>query len=240
MKTIRPLLTCIIPLFLGATAAHAELKWEQMAVDLHPTYSDTTAVAHFKYENVGTAPIHFNNVRTSCGCTAAKPAKEDVAPGEKGEITATLQIGDRIGVQTKVVTVETNDPKNPTTALQLKATIPALLEVQPPFISWDGVEPLKPKTINVHAPGDSPVTKVTVTSSDPAIPAKVEPGSSPKDWIITVEPKDRNQLRAASLTIQPDYPAGKPKLYYASARVNNAPASAPATPPPAAASSPTK
>jgi hypothetical protein len=238
MKPSKLLLIIAASLLLGARA-NAQLKWEQMSVDLHPTYSDTTAVAHFKYENIGTAPIHFNAVRTSCGCTAAKPAKEDVAPGEKGEITATLQIGDRIGVQQKTVTVETNDPKNPTTALQLKATIPALLEVQPAFVYWDGVEPLKPKTISVHAPKDSPVTKVTVTSSDPAIPAKVVPGSSPKDWTISVEPKDRAQLRAATLSIQPDYPAGKPKPYYASARVTNAPGSAP-TPPPAAALPPAK
>jgi uncharacterized protein DUF1573 len=233
MKLSKLLLIIAASLFLGVRA-NAQLKWEQMSVDLHPTYSDTTAVAHFKYENIGTTPIHFNAVRTSCGCTAAKPAKEDVAPGEKGEITATLQIGDRIGVQQKTVTVETNDPKNPTTALQLKATIPALLEVQPAFVYWDGVEPLKPKTISVHAPKDSPVTKVTVTSSDPAIPAKVVPGPSPKDWTISIEPKDRAQLRAASLTIQPDYPAGKPKLYYASARVTNAPGSAPTVPPTAA------
>ncbi len=204
-------------------------------MELHPTFSDTTAVAHFKYENVGTTPVHFNAVRTSCGCTAAKPAKDDVAPGEKGEITATLQIGDRTGLQQKSVTVETNDPKSPSTILQLKANIPALIEVQPAFVFWDATEPLKPKTINVHAPKDSPVTKVAVTSSDAAIAAKITPGASPKDWVISVEPKDRNILHATSLVIQPDYPPNKPKLYYAAARVSNAP-----PPAPVAASTPAK
>jgi hypothetical protein len=224
MKTICTLITCTISLLLGAAASHAQLKWEQTEVELRPTFSDATSVAHFKYENIGSTPVHFNAVRTSCGCTAAKPAKEDVAPGEKGEITATFHIGDRIGIQQKTVTVETNDPKNPTTVLKLKAIIPALLEVQPPYVYWDGVEPLKPKSITVHAPKGSPVTKVTVTSSDPAIEAKIVPGSSPKDWTISVEPKDRAQLRAATLTIRPDYPEKAPKLYYASARVTNAPA----------------
>lgn len=238
MKPSKRLLIIVVSLFLGVRA-NAQLKWEQMSVDLHPTYSDTVAVAHFNYENIGKTPIHFNNVRTSCGCTAAKPARDNVAPGEKGEITATLQLGDRTGVQQKTVTVETDDPRNPTTALQLKATIPALIEIQPAFVYWDGVEPLKPKTISVHAPKDSPVTKVAVTSSDPAIPAKIAPGPSPKDWTITIEPKDRAQLRAASLTIQPDYPAAKPKLYYASVRVTNAPDSAP-VPPPASKVPPTK
>ena len=233
MKSTKLFLIAAASLVLSARA-NAQLKWEQTAVDLHPTYSDTVAVAHFKYENVGTTPIHFNSVRTSCGCTAAKPAKDNVAPGEKGEITATLQIGDRTGVQQKTVTVETTDPRTPTTALQLKATIPALIEIQPAFVYWDGVEPLKPKTISLHAPKDSPVTKVTVTSSDPMIPAKVVPGSSPKDWTISVEPADRNQLRAATLTIKPDYPEKTPRLYYASVRVTNAAGPAAASTPIAA------
>ncbi len=238
MKPTKPLLMVAVSLFLGARA-NAQLKWEQMETELHPTFSDTVAVAHFKYENAGKTPIHFNAVRTSCGCTAAKPAKDDVAPGEKGEITATLQIGDRTGVQQKTVTVETNDPQSPSTILKLKAVIPALLEVQPAYVYWDGVEPLTPKTISIHVPKESPVTKVSVTSSDPTINAKVVPGASPKDWTLSVEPQDRKQLRAATLTIKPDYPEKTPKLYYASARVTNAPEAAPA-PAPEAAVPPTK
>ncbi len=238
MKPTKIFLITALSLFLGARA-NAQLQWEQKELDLHPTFTDTTAVAHFKYENVGKTPIHFNAVRTSCGCTAAKPAKDDVAPGEKGEITATLQIGDRVGLQQKSVTVETNDPKSPTTILQLKANIPPLLELKPAFVFWDSAEPLNPKTIDVVVPKESPVTKVTVTSSDPAITAKIAPGSSPKEWTISVQPKDRVALHATTLTIQPNYPPNKPKVYFASARVNPS-TPMPAPPSAAAAVSPAK
>src|SRR5207253_9916927 len=108
-------------------SARAELKWEQTSVELHPTPADKQAVGHFKYENVGKTPVHFKSVHSSCGCTTAQTQKDEVPPGEKGEITATFNIGGRIGTQVKTVSVETEDPSNqgkPVTVLTLKTVLP--------------------------------------------------------------------------------------------------------------------
>src|SRR5438477_12878747 len=118
---------------LLCVGSHAELKWEQTTLDLHPAVGDKTAVAHFKYENVGKTPVHFKSVKASCGCTTTQSQKEVVNPGEKGEIIATFNIGDRTGQQMKTVTVQTDDP-NPsqaTTVLTLKADIPQALDIKP-------------------------------------------------------------------------------------------------------------
>jgi hypothetical protein len=92
--------------------ARAELKWEQTSIELHPAPNDKQAVGHFKYQNVGKAPVHFKSVHASCGCTTAQTQKEEVPPGDKGEITATFNIGDRTGTQIKTVTVETDEATN--------------------------------------------------------------------------------------------------------------------------------
>src|SRR5438477_5407332 len=139
-------------------AASAELKWEQNVVDLHPALGDKTAVAHFKYQNTGTTPVHFRSVKASCGCTATQTQKEVVNPGEKGEVVATFTIGDRTGQQMKTVTVQTDDP-NPTqatTILTLKATIPQSLDIKPAFVYWQSGEELKPKKISIKATKDFP------------------------------------------------------------------------------------
>ena len=73
----------------------AALTWETTEVDVHPTLSDKTAVAHFKYKNTGDKPVKITSVHPSCGCTTAALAKDVVAPNESGEITATFNIGDR-------------------------------------------------------------------------------------------------------------------------------------------------
>src|SRR5713226_7664848 len=145
--------------------ARAELKWEQTQVELHPAVGDKEAIGHFKYQNTGDKPVRFKSVRSSCGCTTAQTQKEEVPPGEKGEITATFKIGGRTGTQVKAVTVDTDDPAHAVTVLTLKAVIPTQLEITPTFVFWGQGEAPKPKTIVVRAAKDFPVKHLKVTSS---------------------------------------------------------------------------
>ncbi len=201
-------------------SAHAELKWDQTMVELHPATADKQAIGHFKYQNTGSKPVRFKSVRTSCGCTAAQSQKEEVPPGEKGEITATFNIGERTGTQVKTVTVETDDPEHVTTVLTLKAVIPQQLEITPTFVFWGQGEAPKPKTIVVRAAKEFPVKHLKVTSSSPDFQTKVEENGNGQ-FKIDVEPKDTSRQIASTLTIQPE---DSQKIFYATARITNAPA----------------
>src|SRR5437899_3540254 len=119
-------LSILLPL-----AAQAELKWEQTQVELHPAVGDKEAVGHFKYQNTGGTDVHFKSVHSSCGCTTAQTQKDQVGPGDKGEITATFKIGDRTGTQVKTVTVETDDLAHAVTTLTLKAVLPEMHRIEP-------------------------------------------------------------------------------------------------------------
>jgi Protein of unknown function (DUF1573). len=198
--------------------ARAGLKWDQTAIELHPTVTDKQAIGHFKYENTGDKPVKFKSVKTSCGCTAAQTQKEEVPAGEKGEITATFNIGERTGTQVKTVTVETDDPANVTTVLTLKAVIPQQLEITPTFVFWGQGEAPKPKTIVVRAAKDFPVKHLKVTSSSPDFRAKVEETGNGQ-FKIDVQPQETNRLIASTLTIQPE---DSQKIFYATARITNA------------------
>jgi len=198
-------LTGIFALIALAESAHAELKWEQTSVELHPALSDKQAVAHFKYENVGKTPVYFRSVKASCGCTTAQTQKDEVPPGDKGEITATFNIGGRTGTQVKTVTVLTDDG---TTQLTLKAVIPQLLELQPMFVMWKSGEEPKAKFITAKVNKDAGVTKLDVVSSMPDFTTKVDPGSAPNEFRISVQPKDTGKPAYSTLTIKPDSPAG--------------------------------
>jgi hypothetical protein len=199
--------------------ARAGLKWDQTSLELHPTATDKQAIGHFKYQNTGDKPVKFKSVRTSCGCTAAQTQKEEVSAGEKGEITATFNIGERTGTQVKTVTVETDDPANVTTVLTLKAVIPQQLEITPTFVFWGQGEAPKPKTIVVRAAKDFPVKHLKVTSSSPDFQAKVEETGNGQ-FKIDVQPQETNKQTASTLTIQPE---DSQKIFYATARITNAP-----------------
>src|SRR2546430_2928355 len=206
-------------------SARAELKWEQTSVELHPTPADKQAVGHFKYQTPGKTPVHFKSVHASCGCTTAQSQKDEVPPGEKGEITATFNIGDRTGTQIKTVTVETDEQTNPKTVLTLKAVIPQQLEISPMFVFWKQGEKPEPKTISVKAGKEFTVKHIKVTSSSPDFQTKVkETGKG--EFKIDVQPKETTNLVASTLTIQPE---DSQKVFCATARITNAP-TAPAAP----------
>ncbi len=214
MNSKVPLL--FVALIFGALpTAHAQLAWEKTEVELHPKLGDKDAVAQFKYENKGKKTVTIKNVKTTCGCTVASLKKNEVAPGEKGEITATFNIGGRTGLQHKAVMVETDDPERPELNLQLHVYILEAVSMQPAFVYWETGEPAKPKTITIKAGEGIEISKLDVSSSSPDFETKVKKGSKEGEFVVSVQPKSTEQLLTSTLTIKPDYP----KTLYASARV---------------------
>ncbi len=72
---------------------------------------------HVKYDfvvsNVGGDLLKIEDVKASCGCTAAKPDKSNLAPGESTNIKVDFNSTGRSGRQTKYITIKTNDPEKP-------------------------------------------------------------------------------------------------------------------------------
>jgi len=201
--------------------AQAELIWEKTELELSPAAGADSAVFNFKYENKGDKQIHINAVRPSCGCTTATLKSNDVKPGEKGEIVATLKTGDHGGVLQKTVTVETDDAAHPQTVLTLKANVSQVLELQPALVFWQAKEEPKPKTIMVKVGKGLNIKKIDVTSSGPEFTTKVEPGAA-GEFKILVTPKDTEHQLNATLSVKPDAssaPELAAKVFTATARV---------------------
>lgn len=190
-------------------------------VELHPAVGDKQAIGQFKYTNVGSTPIKIRSVRSSCGCTTAQSQKDEIPPGQKGEITATFNIGERTGTQVKTVTVETDDAAHATTVLTLKAVLPEMLTITPNFVYWTANEEAKPKTILVKAGKGFDAKNLTVTSSNPEFLTKVEGKAG--EWKINVQPKATTRAMAGALTIRPDFPKDAPRVFMANMSVTGAP-----------------
>lgn len=214
MKTI--LLT--LALIALANIGKAELKWEKTEVELHPVAGDATAVGTFKYKNTGDKPLKISSVKTSCGCTTAALQKNDVAPGESGEITATFKIGGSTGTQVKTVTVQTDDASQPATVLQLRAVIAQPITLRPSFLYWMRGESPKPKRIAVTLDKGIAAKTLKVTSSSPTFTASVA-SSSANEFQIEVTPHDTAEATSATFTIAPDSGG---KVAYANARIIDA------------------
>jgi hypothetical protein len=67
----------------------------------------------YEIQNTGTAELIISQVRASCGCTAVKPDKMRLKPGENTFVTVIFNSENRLGPQEKFVYITSNDPVNP-------------------------------------------------------------------------------------------------------------------------------
>jgi len=94
----------------GATTktAGAQIKFTEEKYDFGSIKQGDIVDHVFKFKNTGTQPLVISNVQASCGCTIPDWTKEPVAPGKTGMISAKFNSAGKMGMQTKVLTIESN------------------------------------------------------------------------------------------------------------------------------------
>lgn len=93
--------------------------------------SDSPLKAKVKIKNVGNQLLKVDKVKPSCGCTTAPLDKDQLKPGETATIDIKFNISSRPGHTSKTIRIHSNDPKNPTKILRLKAEVFVPIVVQP-------------------------------------------------------------------------------------------------------------
>ncbi len=73
----------------------------------------------FSFSNAGDDTLKIQNVKASCGCTAALLSSDIIPPNGKGEIKATFNSRGKVGNIHKTITVFSNSADNPVTQLNL-------------------------------------------------------------------------------------------------------------------------
>jgi Protein of unknown function (DUF1573)/Flagellar-associated PapD-like len=113
---------------------------------LEPLYNFGTAlegemVRHtFKIQNVGKGTLIIRGVKTSCGCTAAKPSKTQLAPGEVASIDVGFDTRFHKGNSHRTITVFSNDPNNPQAVMELQGLVKAQVAAEPSQVDFGTVE----------------------------------------------------------------------------------------------------
>ena len=142
--------TVAMVLILGfAQPGWGMLAWETTEATRRPGPLEESVTTTFQFRNTGDKSVEILDVKSNCGCTTARSDKTVYAPGESGEVTATLNIGSRQGLQVTAITVSTNDGEKPMTLI-VKTLIPEVLRIRPTVVVWPKDAPLDPKVINIH------------------------------------------------------------------------------------------
>lgn len=77
------------------------------------------------FKNGGTEPLLLQNVQGCCGTSVLDYTKEPVMPKKSGFIRVKIYTGGVAAVISKVITINSNDPADPTVRLTLKGAIKA-------------------------------------------------------------------------------------------------------------------
>ncbi|PIE86243.1 MAG: hypothetical protein CSA05_01650 [Bacteroidia bacterium] len=88
------------------------------------TLTQGQSITHeFEFKNAGKSDLMIREVKASCGCTAVKPNKKQIAPGETATIKVTFNTRGKRGRQSKSITIISNDPQNSRTVLWIKGMV---------------------------------------------------------------------------------------------------------------------
>ena len=85
----------------------AKIKFEENLIDYGEVEYDSDGKRTFKFTNIGEAPLVFNRISSSCGCTVPKKPDKPIKPGESAEIEVEYDTK-RIGVFIKAISVSSN------------------------------------------------------------------------------------------------------------------------------------
>ncbi|MFQ5956751.1 MAG: DUF1573 domain-containing protein [Candidatus Brocadiales bacterium] len=94
----------------------------------------------FMFRNDGAGDLTIENVKASCGCTAAAPSQKTIQPGTVAEIGVTFKTNIFVGPVRKTVTVYSNDPETPHYVLTIKANVLEEVVAEPRSLWFDQIK----------------------------------------------------------------------------------------------------
>ena len=154
----------------GTSSAAPSVKLLEPAYDFGAVFQGAQVKHTFSLGNSGPGTLTIGSVTTSCGCTVAQPSKHQVQPGETTDITATFDTGSDKGPAERVITVATNDPKQPRVMLTIKGDVKMKVDANPTPVVFDkvphGIEVSRQVTVSdlIASP---PFRITSITNSSP-------------------------------------------------------------------------
>ncbi len=139
-------------------------------------------VSHvFTFRNSGDSDLVIEQVRSSCGCTAALLSSRSIPPGALGELEAVFDSGRFRGDVSKNITLHTNAAQTPRVTFVVRATVSPEIDLSPQAVDFGvlsaGVAREVPVTVTNR--GDREIVLGTPRATAPGIEVKMEPGPLP-------------------------------------------------------------
>lgn len=154
-----------------------KIVFEEQTYNFGKIYIGEIVEHGFKFKNQGPAELIVNNVKSSCGCTAALVSKSHLLKDETGEVQVKFNPGRYVGMVSKSVTVNSNDPESSAVKLTIAGEVIEEVSVNPRLLSF-----------GIIRKGDSSTRSVEVKTI-PELKIKVKKVESPNPYISFTDNK---------------------------------------------------
>ncbi|MGH2571858.1 MAG: DUF1573 domain-containing protein [bacterium] len=216
-------------LFAAPALAGPKARVEPAVIELGTIPEGNEFERFLTVTNDGDAMLIIEDVKTSCGCTAAGvEGSVELKPGESKEIKVTFNSRGMDGGISKKVTVVTNDPEETSRVVELKAVVHVPVRWEPKYLSLDGVRQKQPweKTAILQADqslglqvkeafilgGRPPDEKPTELFDVEVGQVRKETDRDAVDFKVSLRPGLGPQRFAETLVVLTNLPAGRDTL----------------------------
>lgn len=202
-------LAAVAPAGAQTSGDRARLELDRRVIDLGDVPKGKDAEARFTLRNAGAAVLELRATEPACGCALAD-YDDRVAPGESGQLIATLLTDELRGPVTKGIELYSNDPDQPSIILTVRATVVGSVELFPleeMFMRKREDQPWRGLLLVRMHPTESGELRVgELETSDPGLVAEARrldgrtprgnglPSGWPGDWVVEVRFRDGRPL----------------------------------------------
>jgi len=212
---------CIISIFFSVSS----LQGQQITylspdvIDVGDVVEGDNAEGEIKFVNIGAEQLKINNIRTSCGCTAAKPDKKVYLPGDTVAIHYTLKTRGFKGIVKKSIRIDLEGSEAKNISFTIQANVITKMKLIPDYLNL-GQLPINPDTtitvyFEIQNDSDEPIKITKITQNREILKitplnAEIPPHKS-QLFRIEYQP-DQAGRQDTRITIDTNYDA-KPRLY---------------------------
>lgn len=132
MKVLRALVC--VACWTVAAAAAPKVRVEPASLDFGAMQAGTKAEKQVMVHNDGDAPLTVLRAKGNCGCATIDPPEGEFAsiqPGHSARVPVRFDATGRMGKQSAIVAITTNDPERPAVMIDVSAYVETLAVLRP-------------------------------------------------------------------------------------------------------------
>ena len=176
--------------WVAAFTTHlSALTWERVSQEFTLEAGAGDLIAEFPFKNERAKAVTITETKASCGCTTPTVDSRVIPAGGKGVIKVTYAPGDRVGPQSSLVTITTDEAGVAPATLQMHIQIEPAIVLTPRLVLWTKADELVGRTISIKRMSKAPVRVLEPKLNGDALTVDLKPGAEPDSWLLTLTPK---------------------------------------------------